>query len=603
MAIKRWVIEADTTITNAFKENLTDTGALGNAGAADVLEVFSLHGQSVASGDASKEVARILIRPDVLSIRTDIEDEAVPAPNAGTAPKYYLKLFNAPHPEALPMNFSIKAYKIKEAWEEGNGVDMSNYSDIGAANWTNKSDTPSKQATGLITVINNPTTDFVIKIDGEETSVTPGASANDTATEISNALGASGKVTPSAAVDNAVTITAITPGTIGNFVFSVTSTTGSVITDGFYMTGGDDYTPWDDTMGTDLGPFEELGLIGTVSFTEGTEDIVLDVTDYVKDAIWDDINSQLLDTSAVVNNGIILKIALENTPKSFYTKKFFARTTEFFFKRPVVEARWDSSFKDSRGKFYAKKPYMSNNIQTVYLYNMVGGVLSDLNLDGFDLFFSLYSTSTFVDDEGASTVVALDVPGPDDVNFVQAEKVSTGVYRAQAAVDTSEDTLYERWYVSTNGVDDIVEVQSSAISVNQPQPKLTVKSEQYVFSITNLKPSYTRAEKPRFRLYSRLKDWSPTIYTVANKAIENKIVDNVYYQISRVTDDEVVVDYGIGTSGKNHDHTLLSYDKDGNYFDIDMSMLQSGYMYGIKFATQVNGEIVEHEKAFKFRVD
>ena len=78
---------------------------------------------------------------------------------------------------------------------------------------------------------------------------------------------------------------------------------------------------------------------------------------------------------------------------------------------------------------------------------------------------------------------------------------------AQAAVATSESTLYERWYVSTNGTANITEVQSASIAVNQPTPNLTVKSEQYIFSITNLKPTYTRSEKPRFRLYSRLKDW------------------------------------------------------------------------------------------------
>ena len=601
MAIKRWVVEADTTVTNAYKENLNDRGSLGNMGAADSLEVFSLHGQSAASGAGSKEAARILIRPDVLSIRSAIENGDIPNPDATNKPTFYLRLFNAPHPESLPVNLPLKLYKLDEAFEEGNGVDMSNYSDIGAANWTNKSDTASAAGVGKLTVIENPTTNFIINIDGEETSVTPGPSANDTATAISVALGGSSKVSPSPAVANAVTITAQTNGSIGNYAYSVEALTGSISTDNFYMTGGNDYTAWTTAMDVDTGPFTDV--ISSLTLEKGTEDLVIDVTDYVEDAIWNSGTSQLIDSSSVVNNGFLLKIDSESTAKTYYTKKFFARSSEFFFKRPTVEARWNNSFKDSRGKFYAKKPYMSNNTQTVYLYNFVDGELTDLNLTGINLYFSLYTTSNFVDDEGTSTVVQLDVPGDDDVDFVQASKVSTGVYMAQAAVATSESTLYERWYVSTNGTANITEVQSASIAVNQPTPNLTVKSEQYIFSITNLKPTYTRSEKPRFRLYSRLKDWSPTIYTVANKAIENKIVDNVYYPIFRATDDEVVVGYGIGSSDNNHNHTLLSYDKDGNYFDFDMSMLQAGYMYGIKLATYVNGEIVEHEKAFKFRVD
>ena len=88
MAIKRWVVEADTTVTNAYKENLNDRGTLGNMGAADSLEVFSLHGQSAALSAGSKEAARILIRPDVLSIRSAIENGDIPNPDATNKPTF-----------------------------------------------------------------------------------------------------------------------------------------------------------------------------------------------------------------------------------------------------------------------------------------------------------------------------------------------------------------------------------------------------------------------------------------------------------------------------------------------------------------------------------
>ena len=68
MAIKRYVANADTTITNAFKADLTTRGTGSNMGAADVLEVFSIYGQSVTtgsgadSGEQTQELSRILLQ-------------------------------------------------------------------------------------------------------------------------------------------------------------------------------------------------------------------------------------------------------------------------------------------------------------------------------------------------------------------------------------------------------------------------------------------------------------------------------------------------------------------------------------------------------------
>ena len=58
MTIKRYTANKDNTITNAFKANLTTRGTGSNMGESDVLEVFSIYGQSTAT---SREKARILV--------------------------------------------------------------------------------------------------------------------------------------------------------------------------------------------------------------------------------------------------------------------------------------------------------------------------------------------------------------------------------------------------------------------------------------------------------------------------------------------------------------------------------------------------------------
>jgi hypothetical protein len=121
----------------------------------------------------------------------------------------------------------------------------------------------------------------------------------------------------------------------------------------------------------------------------------------------------------------------------------------------------------------------------------------------------------------------------------------------------------------------------------------------YVTAIQNLKNSYSNNEFARFRLFTRLKDWSPTIYTIATKELRPEIVEKAYYRIVRVVDDFVVIDYGTEAP----EHTKLSYDKDGSYFDLDISMLEPGWAYRIEFVYKIDGELSQQPETFKFRVE
>jgi len=46
MTIKRYVASKDSTITNAYKSNLTTRATDANMGESDSLEVFSIYGQA-----------------------------------------------------------------------------------------------------------------------------------------------------------------------------------------------------------------------------------------------------------------------------------------------------------------------------------------------------------------------------------------------------------------------------------------------------------------------------------------------------------------------------------------------------------------------------
>ncbi|MGA1048893.1 MAG: hypothetical protein ACO3UU_12865, partial [Minisyncoccia bacterium] len=51
------------------------------------------------------------------------------------------------------------------------------------------------------------------------------------------------------------------------------------------------------------------------------------------------------------------------------------------------------------------------------------------------------------------------------------------------------------------------------------------------------------------------------------------------------------------------EYTRLSYDDTGNYFDLDMSLFEPGYTYGIKFKFKEFGLDIEQREVFKFRVE
>ena len=122
---------------------------------------------------------------------------------------------------------------------------------------------------------------------------------------------------------------------------------------------------------------------------------------------------------------------------------------------------------------------------------------------------------------------------------------------------------------------------------------------KHVTTITNLRSAYDRDENVRFRMFVREKDWNTNIYTKASAQAQNKIVDSVYYKVFRTIDNFDVITYGTGSTN----HTKVSYDVSGSYFDLNMNLLEKGYSYGIKFVYYLNGKYVEQPEVFKFRVE
>ena len=326
-------------------------------------------------------------------------------------------------------------------------------------------------------------------------------------------------------------------------------------------------------------------------FDAGTEDLTVDVTSIVEE--W------IKGTTGSYGFGVFLTSSLEEDTSSYYTKKFFARGSEYFHRRPVLEARWNDVVADDSSNFYlsSSRAPAADNLNTIYMYNYVRGQL--VNIPGIGtgaIRVSLYSGSTGPTGSALYLPVGGDVASEGDTSAVGGY-VSTGIYSASLAYSSSSITsVYPVWH-NGSGTEYF---SGSAITVKSQDDASIYPIKDWVINITNLKTTYSTDEVARFRLYVRPKNWNPNLYTVAQTQIETTPIDKAYYKLNRVVDNFEVISYGTGSG--NESYTQLSYDASGNYFDLDMSMLQSGYSYQLTFLFNLVGEYSEQRAKFKFRV-
>jgi hypothetical protein len=492
MGIKRYYFTQDNTITNAFKSDLITRGTGSNMGASDILEAFTIHGQTSASIDATNaEQSRILIEAPVTQMLSDIEEGIVPSASV----EYRLKMFNAPHGDTVPREYQLDVAILTASWSEGTGLDMEEYTDIGSSNWLS--------------------------------------------------------------------------GSIGN---------------GWTAAGGD---------------YNRLSAYSSSCyFSGGLENLDLDLS-FAFDK-W--------RVGTVSNYGLIIK----NTDEviagdlgSYYTKRFFSRTSDFFLNRPYVEASWDSGREDARGNFVfsSSAATAADNLNTLYMYNEVRGGLKDIpNLQGNAqvVMVEFYSASS-----GAPTGSPLLVLGSDNS---AAYSITGGILVENG---TYVSGVYSGSLMMTGSLEKVCDVWFTGSGVNRREfftGSFTPKSlsghgvyykDDFVTTIENLEPSYIYGRVPVLRVFARTKNWSPNIYTVATQNIVPTIIDEGYYRVFRTIDKFEIIPFGTGT----YQQTKMSYDVSGNYFSLDTSYLEKGYSYGVQFLYKTGNDYQLQPEVFKFRIE
>lgn len=642
MAIKRYNATADNTISNAFKMDLQTRGTGSNMGASDVLEAFYIYGQTSSSAGTTAEKSRILIQFDIDKMNEDRTNGKIPASGSVA---WFLNLYNAPHAFTTPKDFKMVVKVVSGSWQEGTGLDMDNYSDqtyeSTGSNWIRKGARGDGNSTWLTeggdfaeshlspaytASFTDGTEDLSIDISNiVEDWMTGGVKAAGTfrctesgtvPDDYNNAQFTLTDAQGTSFVYRLDTSTATNSGHIvGINGLSNNNSVASKIKDAINATDILRITATLDTADVTV-TMDDLGLAGNNDGGLGN----IDVTGSGGDQF--NVSSNFQNGTGIPNYGlgVFLSASFESGSHSYYTKKFFSRTSEYFLKRPNLEARWDSTNKDNAANLIQSSSLASatDNLNNVFLYNYVRGKLQNIpafkdgagaNQDAEVIHMSLYSNSA----GNVYDKLKLPAGGGVQANLhtnITGGIIATGIYTASFAITHSNGTagfsgsVYPVWHWN----DTVAFSTGSSLAVWTLDGYDYNPDPDYVTTIDNLKGAYSREEEARFRLFVRSKNWNPNNYTTLQETPKSDVIEDAYFKLYRTVDDYEIFAYGTGSSVEPQatasvgSYTRLSYDISGNYFDLDMSMLQAGYEYGLKFAYYSNGAYREQKETFKFKV-
>ena len=583
MAIKRYTANEDNTITNAFKENFQTRGTGSNMGASDILETFTIYDQVPAIA----ATAQLFVTVNSPAIATDGSERFILTGSS----QHYVFVAVGVGPGANQFDASGDRDTV-----------LTNMTTL--INTAASADFTASVYNGSVKIISQASGDF-----GNTNTLSSSLNNTTPQTEISFTGGTGGDETSNILINfpvseiSASRVAGEIPlsGGVSFYLRTHNAPHGQTLPKDYSLAIQAVSRSWAEGYGLDMDGYTDRGVSNWVSassttgwtseggdyhasptysqyLSTGLEDVEVDITPLVEEWL-----TGSKDSDGV---GISISSSYADMARSFYVKMFFARGSQYFYFRPKIEARWDSARKDRRNSFYASSSLapLSDNRNTIYIYNQIRGKLQNIPAIGTgSLSMSLYYG-------GATTPVGA------VLQTATGSWVATGIYSASVIIDATSSYLYDVWHNAGN-----VYVTGSQISVRNFLTDTAVDTGEYVSNITNMKESYATTENARMRMFVRDKDWSPTIYTVATTNIETKVIESAYFKVFRIADDFDVIPYGTGSGNENY--TQMSYDKDGNYFDIDMSLFETDYSYGIKVVYKIDDRYEEQPELFKFRVE
>ena len=356
------------------------------------------------------------------------------------------------------------------------------------------------------------------------------------------------------------------------------------------QTGGNNY------IGYATGIYDSNS--ASMNFPEGEENLKLDVTDYFK-AYLNFSEGVSIANGGSADHGFLLRmgdgqeckdateataagVATSVTAENFYSKKFYSRETNTQ-KSPYLQLEWSGAIKDDRKSIKFSKSGL------LYYYSVVDGALTDLN--GTGPFPGHVTLSAANESSAGSSGIAFGIG-------VTAARDSKGIYRinvGDAGTETAAAGLTginiglssctsftDSWTVTTAG-----EYRTDTFSFSPILPTSghsSFTTANYQITLTNLIPQFQPGTIQRIRVNVKDKTNSLRSITGSSTASNNFVVRSGKIQIrERFTDDIEINNFDI------------SYDSEGNFFDLDTNLLYPGIPYKVYMELEVRGDIIRYD--------
>tara|TARA_R110000824_G_scaffold40100_6_gene120495 strand:- start:8324 stop:9868 length:1545 start_codon:yes stop_codon:yes gene_type:complete len=332
----------------------------------------------------------------------------------------------------------------------------------------------------------------------------------------------------------------------------------------------------------------------TTQFDNGWENIDLDVKSIVTN--WVDGLS--------TNNGLL--ITLDSTLESVTSydvgvKKFYGKTTNTVY-QPYIEIQYDDYIKDDRN--FVPKGTTAN----LAFYNVVNGRYQDITPGGYGTSTGDFLGTVTLYGATASDGTYAALTGNESGSTLTASRVKKGIYRANFGLALNEykekSSVYDSAEYGENFFDDTLQNDYQyfkdvwTVTSNHPLTALSTSSitstwkasdifynataystSDLIINIRNFKPTYNHNSKALFRLFIEKQGTNLTTLTAALDTITSETVTSGWFKILDEETNREVLSY-----------LELDYDKDGNFFEIDMNNLDTGREYRIVLKLNYLGE-------------
>jgi hypothetical protein len=308
---------------------------------------------------------------------------------------------------------------------------------------------------------------------------------------------------------------------------------------------------------------------GSQRFTETFQDLEMNVTDVVINWL----------TGGLPNNGFIIKLGSteeDHATNSYFNKMFHSRESKYVDRLPYLEARWSEVRKDNRNNF----AYDVEN--KLFMYNFVRGELTQLS----------DTVTVRVQDHIIGTSASF-------TGSYATTQIENGILTASITIELTGGIRFSSSFY------DIWESSSKLYLSGAFTPLILTGSsvdqyDEFVIDVTNLKDVYSTDEEARIKVNVRKRDYKThKIVHTSSLGLDREYIEKMYFTILNDETGELVVPYGTGSVP----HTQLSYNGDGNYFDLYMNNFVPGFKYRLKFLIDINAhDKKEVDSEFTFKV-